>query len=225
MRFFRRVVERSALPSARWLDAGAGDGWLAQELTRGIANDELVCWDAFYSDEDLATFGARAPQISFVREAPAGPFDVISALDVAEHVEDDRAFMASLYERLAPGGHLLFSVPAWPGLFTAHDTRLAHFRRYRPADARRLLGDAGFSILRGGGLFHSLLPVRALEKAKELVQGVPDEFPPDLGWRAPAAITEAITRALGLDTWTSGQLAALPVDLPGLSYWALCQKR
>ena len=224
MRFFRRVIARAQMPTYRWLDAGAGDGWLAQRLTEGVPNDALVCWDAFYSDDDIATFGARAPRVEFVREAPAGPFDVVSALDVAEHVEDDRAFMATLHERLAPGGHLLFSVPAWPGLFTAHDTRLAHHRRYRPGQARRLLEGAGFEIVRGGGLFHSLLPVRVLEKTKELVQGVPDEFPPDLGWRAPALVTETITRALGVDTWASEKLGDLPVDLPGLSYWALCRK-
>jgi len=226
MRFFRGVLDKLPAPVS-WLDAGAGDGWLARELRETTPHAELVCWDAFYTDEDLARLralhsGSETGGVRFLREAPEGPFDLVTALDVLEHVEDDRGFLEGLVARLGPRGHLLFSVPAWPRLFTAHDTRLLHYRRYRPRDAAQLLEDAGLEILRGGGLFHSLLPVRVVQKILEQMRP-PDTEKPDLGWNASPWVTRTILGALAADN----RLSASPLGdlLPGLSYWALCTKR
>ena len=50
-----------------------------------------------------------------------GSFDIVAALDVLEHVDDDRAALQSLCAQLQPGGLLLLTVPAFPFLWGRHD--------------------------------------------------------------------------------------------------------
>ena len=49
------------------------------------------------------------------------PFDAVLALDVVEHLDDDRAAVARLKELVKPGGVLVVSVPALPELFSEFD--------------------------------------------------------------------------------------------------------
>jgi SAM-dependent methyltransferase len=176
LRFFRRELARAGLVTggARLLDAGAGDGWFSRPLVAGSGGAvSVVCWDVGYDEALLATEAfAAGDGVCFVRERPPGWFDVVLLLDVLEHVPDDAGFLRGMVrEVLSPDGHLLVSVPAWPALFTSHDSHLRHQRRYRPAAARRLLREAGLQVLRGGGLFHSLLLPRALQAARERWSG------------------------------------------------------
>ena len=174
-RFFQRVLADAgalAVPRAM-LDVGAGDGYVARGLLDALpAGGEVVCLDPLYTDEDLRRFAAEPRAgLSFAREAPPRRFDVILLLDVIEHVPDDRAFVGEVVATsLAPGGLVLVTVPAWQPLFSAHDTALAHHRRYSPAAFRALLDDAGLVTVRGGGLFHSLIAPRLLEVAGEKMQ-------------------------------------------------------
>lgn len=225
--FFTRVLERNRVLGRELavLDVGAGDGWFSQQLApRLAAGSRVVCWDTAYTDAHLA--GAPGDAVRFVRERPAGPFDLVLLLDVLEHVEDDRGFLAALVQdALVPGGHALVGVPAWQALFTSHDRRLRHHRRYQPGAARRLVRDAGLEVLASGGLFHAQLLPRTGQKLLEGLTG--REHPPaDLGhWSAPAALTSAIVTILRLDARVSllGARMGIPL-LPGLSWWALCRK-
>jgi SAM-dependent methyltransferase len=222
-RFFADVLRRAGLLGgpASILDAGAGDGWFTRTLVESSPRvARAVCWDAHYTPEHLAR---RDPRVSYRRERPAERFEVVLLLDVLEHVEDDLDFLRRTRdENLAPGGHLLISVPAWPALTTAHDDKLGHQRRYTPAAARALVAAVGLGIVRGGGLFHSLLGPRALATLRERL-GAPDEAPPSLAWRRGPFVTAAVAWALRLDGTLSTWAADLGLDLPGLSWWALCR--
>lgn len=57
-------------------------------------------------------------------------FDVVTSFDVFEHIERDDIAVKEVYRVLKKGGSLIFSVPAFQGLYSAHDKALAHFRRY-----------------------------------------------------------------------------------------------
>lgn len=228
-RFFRRELVRAGLvtEAARVLDAGAGDGWFSRQLAAGSGGGvSVVCWDSGYDDALLATTPfAAGGGVSFVRERPAGRFDVVLLLDVLEHVPDDAGFLEAIVrEVLSPGGHLLMSVPAWPALFTSHDLHLRHQRRYRPCATRSLLEEAGLQVLRAGGLFHCLLLPRTLRALRERWTA-PGSPPADLGaWRGSVVGTQLVLGALACDAGLSRLGAALGWDLPGLSWWALCRK-
>lgn len=75
-----------------------------------------------------------------------GPFDLIGAFDVIEHIEDDRGSVAALRALLKNDGYALFTVPAFPFLWSRHDEANHHKRRYRRDEFRRLLESAGYKI-------------------------------------------------------------------------------
>ncbi len=78
---------------------------------------------------------------------PAGErFDLITFLDVLEHVEDDRGTLQIAHRLLSKGGKLLLTVPAFPSLWSPLDVMLHHKRRYTPPQLREVVTSAGFSI-------------------------------------------------------------------------------
>ncbi len=77
-----------------------------------------------------------------------GTFDLVCALDVVEHVDDDGAALAELARVATPGATLLLAVPLHPHLWTAFDDAVGHRRRYRPEDLLALLARHGFVVAR-----------------------------------------------------------------------------
>jgi len=73
--------------------------------------------------------------------------DVVTALDVLEHIRDDRAAVAEVARVVRPGGLVIVTVPAYRWLWSEHDEALEHVRRYRAGEVRRLLQGAGLRML------------------------------------------------------------------------------
>jgi len=66
-------------------------------------------------------------------------FDVVCALDVIEHIDDDAAAVRELWRVCKPGGLLVVTVPAYQWLWSEHDDINEHKRRYtRPLLRERL---------------------------------------------------------------------------------------
>ncbi len=204
------------------LDVGSGDGWLADGVLDACSPEaHLTLWDMNYDDAWIARSDARR---TYTRTAPSEPADLVLALDVAEHVLDDAAFLADVVSHLAPDGTLLFSVPTWQPLFSSHDVALGHFRRYAPREARALLEGAGLTVRRGGGLFHALLAPRVAQVALERVRPPREAAATSLAWGGGALLSAAVDTALRLDTLVSRAAASRALELPGLSWWALCHR-
>jgi SAM-dependent methyltransferase len=224
--FFRKVLGSARLDAdgMSFLDVGAGDGWFARQVAASAPGVAMLCWDTGYDTAQLPAGEPAGGAVRFTPARPRGLFDVVLLLDVLEHVPEDRAFLADLIAtNLRPGGRLLFSVPAWPWLFSSHDAKLRHQRRYTPNECRRVLGAAGLEIERSGGLFHSLLPVRALQVSAERV-GLAGRQRHAGEWRGSAGVTRLVQGVLGWDAALSLVASARGWDVPGLSWWALCRK-
>lgn len=228
-RFFHDVLASVSWPhqNPRILDVGAGDAWFSSQLLAGLNNSaQITCWDAEYTDAVLADLRYWAPEhIEFRCDRPDSRFDLVMLLDVLEHVENDLEFLQTIVKtNLKPDGVVLISVPAWQALFSAHDTRLRHYRRYSPAQCRRVIEASGLKITRNGGLFHSLLAPRAAQVAKEKVLGADVNARPEtLEWKAGPLLTRAVDTALHIDNFISHRLADVGIDAPGMSWWALCR--
>jgi len=65
---------------------------------------------------------------------------------VLEDIEDDQAALDSIFASLRPGGRLLLSVPAYQWLWSEHDERLHHQRRYVVAQINSLARSSGFVV-------------------------------------------------------------------------------
>ncbi len=210
------------------LDCGAGDGWFASRLRPELpAVRSVTCWDAHYDEAALDRFASRYPDLVFTKRRPERRFDLMLALDVLEHVEDDLAFARDLAANaLAPDGVLLVSVPAWQPLFGRHDTFLRHYRRYSPGACDAVLSSAGLRVVSRGGAFHSLVLPRSITVLRErLSQAMGRPLPPiaePTSWTHGALVTSAVEGALAIDNTISRLAAAAKVNLPGLSYWAVC---
>ncbi len=73
-------------------------------------------------------------------------FDLILALDVLEHVDDDSKALTLLRNNLAKGGKIIISVPAHKFLWSSHDEALNHKRRYHANELKGKLKDAQLKI-------------------------------------------------------------------------------
>ena len=56
--------------------------------------------------------------------------DLVTLLDVIEHIEDDHGFLAEIADAMRPGAQLVVTVPALPQLWSPWDEELGHHRRY-----------------------------------------------------------------------------------------------
>ena len=95
---------------------------------------------------------------------PGRTFDLVVALEVVEHIEDDAAAVAEWFARLRPGGELVLSTPAYQRRFGPMDELVGHHRRYEPPGLIALLSAAGFVDVSvrhyGAPLAYVIEPVR-----------------------------------------------------------------
>jgi SAM-dependent methyltransferase len=77
-----------------------------------------------------------------------GSFDLVCALDIVEHVDDDDKAWSELTRVTATGSILLISVPLHPSQWTAFDDFVGHCRRYEPDHLRARLAQSGLAVER-----------------------------------------------------------------------------
>jgi SAM-dependent methyltransferase len=112
--------------------------------------------DTFSSDasEDALRFsksrGIEGLVRSEVESLPFGSsvFDIVTALDMLEHVDDDLAALDELLRITKERGVLVITVPAYGFLWSEHDEALHHRRRYAASELRNKLTNAGFEVER-----------------------------------------------------------------------------
>ena len=73
-------------------------------------------------------------------------YDLLLTLDVIEHIKDDSVFLVNLNKILKNNGTLIATVPAFNFLWSSHDEKYGHFRRYRKNEFVNVLKKAGFKI-------------------------------------------------------------------------------
>jgi SAM-dependent methyltransferase len=193
----------------RVLDVGCGTGFNLQALC-ALGVSEAIGLDL--ADKALAFCRGRGLQ-TLVRGDAARPpfqdesFDLVLALDLIEHVQDDRAALDGLLRILRPGGRLILFTPAFSFLWSAQDRVSHHYRRYTAADLRGKLHESGYAIEKLSYANTLLFPIvwagRLLLRVSGRSETVTDE-----NRLHPA--------------WTNGALARIfSMERPMLRYWNL----
>jgi SAM-dependent methyltransferase len=214
----RRMLRRYARPQARMLDVGCGTG----ATTAALANLGMI------SGIDMGPAAlryARARGLAVARgsaehlPARSAAFDVVVALDVLEHLDDDRRALLEILRVLRPGGILVTTVPAYAFLWSSHDEALGHRRRYRLPQLRERVRGAGFEIALCSYIMGSILPVAMAMRLAERVFGrrgpARSDYPP-----VPRALNSALAHVAGF-----GGILAPFVPLPfGLSIIAVARR-
>ncbi len=107
--------DRRPLTGKSAADVGCGAGLLCEPLARLGA--EVVGIDAAPENIAAARLHAEGQGLAIdyrtgsIDVLSAEPFDLITSLEVVEHVEDPAAFVRGLAHALAPGGLLILSTP------------------------------------------------------------------------------------------------------------------
>jgi SAM-dependent methyltransferase len=170
-REFRMALDpvQARVDSGTWLDVGCSYGWFLQQVAARGYDPFGVEPSPIAFAEAAGMFGGRVLNGEF-RSALEGAavmprrFDVLSTMDVLEHVQDPAPFLQAAREHLAPGGTLLVKVPSNDGLLFRLLSRLAtrtrngalgrmwqvdfnypHWHYYSPASIRAMLARNGFS--------------------------------------------------------------------------------
>ena len=140
----RQVTDRRP----RILDVGCGTGANLLMLSKyGEAEGVDVSEDAIAFCRER---GLDKVRLGAGEELPYedGTFDLVTALDVVEHMDDDLAGLGEMQRVLRPGGRVLLFVPTFMFLWGLQDEVSNHRRRYRLPELRRVLEKAGLEVER-----------------------------------------------------------------------------
>ena len=168
------LVRREVHPpqNARILEIGCGTGHNLEMLGRFGEVDAIEL-----DDESRAIAQSRlgrdimSARLPVLRGIAQCHYDLIAALDVIEHIGDDKGAVAAISTRLKPGGKFLMTVPAHPWMWSAHDTVNHHKRRYSKASLKRLIEGSPLKLDKIGYFNSLLFPLAVADRLVSKLRG------------------------------------------------------
>jgi len=144
------------------LDAGCGTGGMLIELARygnvyGVDESERAV---------NYCLRKSIPRVllSGVSSLPykSDMFDIVTILDVLEHINDDSSAVREIQRVLKPGGYCIIFVPAFSFLWSITDVVSKHFRRYNMSSLLMLLSNSQLKVTRKSYFNFFLFPPIAI---------------------------------------------------------------
>lgn len=122
----RKVILKLLEPnqSAVYLDCGCGDGAFTSEMGKRIGTDKLFGIDIMEELAQLCKAKGISVYLSNLNKAfpmESQTFDVVTANQILEHVNDSDGFIQEIHRVLKPGGYAIISTPnlaSLPNLFS-----------------------------------------------------------------------------------------------------------
>jgi len=200
---FDAVIRSLALPNdAVLLDLGCGTGANLNFLTS-------------YGQAIGLDWGAAAARYARARTAvpvlrgdvttlpfTTGSVDLITAFDLIEHIDDDRACAKELARVCRPGGYIMVTVPAFQWMWGRQDTINHHKRRYRAAELTQLFRDQGLEIAQFTYINTLLFPVvAAVRLYRRLVPERNGELKSDFSMTKPGPVNTMLGKLFGAEAW------------------------
>ena len=194
------------------LDVGCGTGANLLMLSKyGEAEGVDISEDALAFCRDR---GLDKVKLGAAEELPYedGTFDLVTAFDVVEHMDDDLAVMKEMRRVLRPGGRVLLFVPTFMFLWGLQDDVSHHRRRYRLPELTRVLEQAGFQIERATyANITFFLPILIIRKLMQLT-GIKSESENNIN---VPAFNGVLGRLFGAESWFLRRMN-LPFGVSGL---------
>lgn len=146
--FVKEICDQVKDRRARILDVGCGTGANLMMLSEfGEAEGVDVSPDALTFCRER---GLQNVKLGAAESLPYEDhtFDLVTALDVVEHIDDDVAGLREMRRVLRPGGRVLLFVPTFMFLWGLQDDVSHHRRRYRMTELRQAATAAGLEVER-----------------------------------------------------------------------------
>ncbi|OGG27194.1 hypothetical protein A2960_03200 [Candidatus Gottesmanbacteria bacterium RIFCSPLOWO2_01_FULL_39_12b] len=134
----------------KMLDLGCGSGLFQYEFEKRFPG--VKSWGIDISKEAISYCRARGIKKTWAYNGKTIPFkdnyfDSVKAIDVLEHIQNDRAALDEIKRVLKNKGLGFFLVPAHKTLWSTRDIRLKHKRRYENGELEEKCREAGFKLL------------------------------------------------------------------------------
>lgn len=200
---------RKLAPEGGWdrvLDVGCGDGLTLGPLAQFAQDVEGLEVDpSVLSQPIMQRFRIHTGVLDDEFD-PEGRFDLITMLDVLEHIQDPVASLQRCRELLAPGGSVLITVPAFRTLWTNHDDVNHHFTRYTRRTLSEVLRQSGMNCLESSYFFQWLVAPKLAVRAYERFFDARPSYP-----RIPAApLNRGLVLLSRLEQRTVSRLRVIP---------------
>lgn len=201
------------------LDVGCGTGAMSARLTRWgsvVSMDFSPLALQFSRRRGLKhLLGADAMKLPLL----SNRFDLITVMDVLEHLPDDQAAMREFFRVLKPGGRVIATIPAYKHLWSEHDVALMHHRRYVRKEVSERFQAAGFHIEKLSHTMTTLYPVVSLQRRLNAKQ--PPHNPPQAAMPLfPTPVNSLLTGLFTLEN-----TLARAINLPfGVTIFCVAQK-
>ncbi len=218
---------RRCVPSPiELLDVGSSGGSVTRallELGPVTACDlDLGSAAAARQRPGLSPVVGRAEELPFKDDS----FDLVTAFDVIEHIDDDLGALQEMARVVRPTGGVAIAVPAYEWLWGRQDDINGHRRRYTRRLLQARLEIAGLRIERTTSFNSFLFPpiaairlLRRLGRGREEGQDRQAVSRSDFSMTRPGRMNDALTQVFGAERWV---LRAM--DLPvGVSLFAFAR--
>lgn len=139
-----------------------------RRLLEQTGTQRATCVDIGYSRDSDQTWHGKP--IAFRRAIAHSQADLVLAMDVIEHVENDAALISAYCDLVPSGARFIFSVPAFNFLWSGHDVFLEHYRRYTLRSLEAAMRMGGLVVDWSHYYYASVFPLaatlRLLERTK-----------------------------------------------------------
>lgn len=131
------------------IDVGCGTGMMLEAIKNTFSIDATGIDNSpeairFSKKRGLNIILSSAEKI----EQQTDSVDLIMALDLIEHIENDIASLKEFNRVLKKGGYAILTVPAFNCLMGAHDAINEHKRRYQLKELKNKIELTGFKIIK-----------------------------------------------------------------------------
>lgn len=216
----KRYLGAGGTNGRKILDVGCGTGTMLTHLARfgearGVDMDvEAV---GYCHDRGLEQVTqSAADSLPFDKDT----FDLVTALDVVEHIDDDLGALREMRRVIKPGGLLLLTVPAYAFLWGRQDDINLHKRRYVARELRGRLQAAGFEVKRLTYMNSILFPAIAAIRLVRHILPEPPKLESDFAFPAPQPLNVVLSVVFGSERYVLTRF-----DIPfGVSIMALARR-
>jgi len=183
------------------LDIGCGTGMLLEDLEKiGFATglDFSSVALEYCRNRGNGNLGRADVRYLPIR---SDSVDLITALDLIEHIEDDHGLMGEFHRVLKPGGIAIMSVPAHPKLWSGHDVALHHFRRYTKPQFRQLVEGHGLRFSKYSySMATAYVPAVMFRSVKRLISGgMGSSGPKTDEFELPGPVNALLRESVGIE--------------------------